>query len=175
MVLTVKTIIVLRGYTMGIETAIMMSAIGSVVGAIGAMEAANQQAQALEYNAKVAERNAQMAKDQADYEAKRQGSKMARLNASQRVAYLASGVMIDDGTAMDVMIDTTTQGEMDRLAILYGGDVESVNYRSQAASARMEAAAVKTAGMYRGFSTLLGGAGSALGQYRQGQALRLIT
>lgn len=174
MVLTDKTIIDTRGYTMGIEAAIIMSAVGSVVGAIGAMEAANAQANALEYNAKVAEQNAQMAKDQAEYEAKRQASKMARLGASQRVAYLASGVMIDDGTAMDVILDTTTQGEMDRLAILYGGDVESVNYRAQAASSRMEARAVKTAGMYKGFSTLLGGAGSALGQYRYGQAMGLI-
>ena len=60
------------------------------------------------------------------------------------------------------------------MAILYGGDVEAVNQRSQAALSRMQGKAAKTAGMYNAAGTLLSGGGQTLGNYRYGQHVGLI-
>lgn len=155
---------------MGLETAVYMMVAASAVSAYGQMQSAKAQSAALNYNAKVAENNAIMARDKANYEAERQASRMRRIIASQRVAYSSNGIVLGD-TAMDLMLDTTTQGEMDRLAILYGGDVESVNYQAQAASSRMQARATQIAGMYGAAGTLIGGSANALYTYRYGQSL----
>lgn len=129
-------------------------------------QAAKAQARVMEYNALVYEQNAAIAKQQAQYEAERQAAGMRRLAGKQRVAYLASGVQASGGTALDLMMDTTQQGELDRLAILYAGDIEAVNYKSQAAGARLEAKATKVAGKYRAYATVISGASDAGSTYK---------
>lgn len=150
------------------EFLLFASIASSIYSGYAQYQAAKAQSKVMEYNAKIAEQNAVIAKQQADYEADRQASKMRRLTASQRVAYLASGVSVDGGTALDVMMDTTIQGEMDRLAILYAGDIESVNYRAQAAASRLEAEATKVAGKYRAYATAIQGTAQAGQTYKIG-------
>jgi len=159
---------------MGLETALIMSAVGSAVSAYGMMQAGKAQQRAYEYNAQIAERNAQIARDQAAYEAERQESRMRRVIAGQRVGYLASGVTLE-GSAMELMVDTTVQGEMDRLAILYGGEVESVNQEAEAALSRMQGAAARKSAQFRAAGTLIGAAGSYSSGMAYGRAMNLIT
>lgn len=142
--------------------AVGMMAAGTAVSAYGQYQAGKARQQAANYNAAIAERNAEIAKDQADYEADRQASKLRRVVASQRVGYLANGVTVS-GSAMDLLSDTVVQGELDRLAILYGGEVEAVNQYAEAARERMAGAAARRAGTIGAFGTLLSGAGQSYG------------
>ena len=96
---------------------------------------------------------------EAAYEADKQAQRIRRLNATQRAAYAASGINLS-GSALDVMEDSTTQGEMDRLAILYGGDVEAANARNEATLSRFQGKSAAAAGQSAAFGTLLGGASS---------------
>ena len=141
-----------------VSTMVMASmAVATAVTAYGQYQAGKAQEAAYEYNAKVQEQNAKVAQDKAAYEAERQAQRIRRLNATQRAAYAASGVQLS-GTALDLMEDSTTQGEMDRLAILYGGDVEAANMRSEATLSRFQGKSAAAAGTSAAFGTLLGGA-----------------
>lgn len=142
--------------------AIGLMAAGSAVSAYGKYQAGKAQQAAANYNAMIDEQNAKMARDQAAFEADRQASKLRRVVASQRVGYLASGVTIS-GSAMDLLTDTVIQGEMDRLAIIYGGEAEAVSSLNQATANRMSGKAAAKAGTIGAFGSLLGGAGSAYG------------
>jgi len=138
---------------------------GSVYAGYAQYQAAKAQAKVMEYNALVQEQNAVIAKQQAEYESERQASSMRRLAGKQRAAYASSGVQ-SSGTALDLMMDTQIQGEFDRLAILYAGDIEAVNYKSAAAGARLEAKATKVAGKYRAYATAISGSSQAGSTYQ---------
>ena len=142
--------------------AVGMMAAGTAVNAFGAYSAGKAKQAAYNYDAQVAEMNAGIAKEQAEFEAARQESKTRRFIASQRVGFLANGVTIS-GSAMDILSDTTIQGEMDRLAIIYGGEVEAVNYRNDAQRSRFAGKQEAKAGMFNAAGSLLSGAGSAYG------------
>lgn len=145
---------------MGAEVALAMMAVGTAVNAYGQYQAGKAQQRAAEYNAQIQERNAEIAKQQAEYEARRQAKRTRQVLASQRVAYNASGFVGSAGTALDTLRQTMQEGEMDRMAIMYGGDVEAVNQRSQAALSRMKGKAAAQAGRIGAFGTLLGGGGN---------------
>ena len=159
---------------MGAEVAIAMMAVGTAVNAYGQYQAGKAQKRAYEYNAQVQEQNAKMAQEQAEYEARRQKSRTRKMLAAQRVAYNASGVVGNAGTALDTLRQTMMEGEMDRMAILYGGDVEAVNQRSQAALSRMQGKAAYKAGMFGAAGTLLSGAGQTGYSYQEGKALGMF-
>lgn len=142
--------------------AVGMMAAGTAINAYGAYSAGKAKQAAYNYDAAVAEQNATMAKDQAAFEADRQESKTRRFVAGQRVSYLANGVTLS-GSAMDILADSTIQGEMDRLSILYGGEVDAVNYRNDAARSRFAGKQEAKAGMFNAAGSLLSGAGSAYG------------
>jgi hypothetical protein len=143
-----------------ISTMVMATmAVATAVTAYGQYQAGKAQEAAYEYNAKVQEQNAKVAQDKAAYEADKQAQRVRRLNATQRAAYAASGINLS-GSALDLMEDSTTQGEMDRLAILYGGNVEAANARNEATLARFQGKSAAAAGQSAAFGTLLGGASS---------------
>lgn len=132
-------------------------AVSTAVTAYGQYQAGQAQKQAYEYNAKIQEQNAKVAQDKAAYEADKQAQRVRRLNATQRAAYAASGVT-QSGTALDLQEDSLIQGEMDRLAVLYGGDVEAANFRSEAELSKFQGKAAGKSATTAAFGTLLGGA-----------------
>lgn len=138
--------------------ALTAMAVGTAVSAYGSYQQGKATERAMNYNAQVAEQNAKVAKDKAAYEAELQASKLRRAIGAQRAAQSGSGYLLS-GTALDLQEDTTIQGEMDRLAILYGGEVESSNLKSEAQLARMQGKAAAQAGTTAAFGTLLSGAG----------------
>ena len=107
-----------------------------------------------EYNAAVAENNAIAAKNEAQYEADMHDRKMKKLLMSQDATY--TGVT-KEGTPLDLKLDTVTEGEMDRLAILYGGDKRATGYTSEAGAHTRAAAAEGSARQYAVAGTILGG------------------
>ena len=156
---------------MGAEVAVAMMIVGTAVSAYGQYQAGKAQKAAYDYNAQIEERNAQIARDQAAYDAKQQEKRTRQISASQRVAYAAGGFTMA-GTPLDTLRQSATEGEMDRMAILYGGDVEAANRESHAELARMQGTAAKTAGTYAAAGTAIGGFGSAAGVNAQANATK---
>jgi hypothetical protein len=140
------------------STALLVMAAATAVTAYGQYQQGQAQERAYNYQAAVQERNAQIAKQNADYDAQRQSSRLRRAIGSQRAAVLASGIQME-GTALELQQDTVQQGEMDRLAILYGGEINYQSARSEAELARMQGKAAGQAGTTAAFGTVLGGFG----------------
>ena len=138
--------------------ALVAIAAGTAVTAYGQYQQGQAQERAANYQAAVQDRNAQIAKQTAEYDAERQSSRLRRAIGSQRAAVLASGIQME-GTALDLQQDTVQQGEMDRLAILYGGEINYQNARSEAELSRMQGKAAAQAGTTAAFGTVLGGFG----------------
>jgi len=113
-------------------------------------KAANQQAQyesdMADYEEKVAENNAlaaqyeaQHAREEAAEKAKQHRQQVSVLLGKQRAGMGATGAMADEGSFMDLSLETVEQGKLDELAILHEGDLEAwranvrgMNYQAQA-------------------------------------------
>lgn len=108
---------------MGLETVALVALAGAaVVGAAGSIQAAK----AAKAQGKAAQRaamvEAQVSRQQGDVEAERIRDRNKRIAASQRTAFLKSGITLD-GTAGDVIYDSAIQGELDALNAEYRGKV----------------------------------------------------
>ena len=153
---------------------IALSAVGILVGMSGQRqqgEAANKQAL---YNARVARRNAVMAgyaaQDALDRGARDELTtrlQYKQIKGRQRAAFAANGVVVDEGSALDVVLDTVALGEFDALTVRSNAAKEAFNYREQAdqfnSSAWMQTIAGKDAqraGYIGAAGTLLSGASS---------------
>ena len=119
--------------------ALVTSAIGIAVSTYSSYQKQEATNTAAEYNAKVYEQNAQLAEEQAssieqqgDIEAKQFRLYVSKFKGSQRSSFAGSGVVVDEGSAMDVLMDTTTYGELDALTIKRNAAKEAWSYRQQA-------------------------------------------
>lgn len=134
------------------------------VSAVSAKQSADAEASAQDYNVKVAEQNARVENDKAAYEAARIRDRNRRTRAEQRGEYVASGLALS-GSPEDVIYDSDIQGELDALAAVYSGKINSVARTSEANLARMRGKSA-TAGLgltYAGAA--LGTAGGAIKTY----------
>lgn len=120
-----------------------VAATASGISAYKQQEAANKrnkyQAEVARNNAKIAKYEAAYTKQQAAKKAAEQGITVAKFLGKQRAAMGASGIVVDEGTFLDILLDTTSEGRADQLAIMHEGDIaawrhEMVagNYISQA-------------------------------------------
>ena len=141
---------------------ILMTTASTAMTVQGQRQAAKAQKAQHEYNAAVQENNAIIAEQNAQYEADKHDDNLRRLMASQRSSYSSSGVT-STGSALDVALDTVTQGEMDKMAILYGGDIKAEGAKASAVSQRMAGDAAIQEGKSKVGATLLSGGGQLLG------------
>jgi hypothetical protein len=115
---------------------------GATTGAIGGI----QSYQASEYKAENAENQAETAHQQA-LEARRSGIeqeemhrlKIAQTKGKQRAGYGASGVLADEGSAMETILDTTKMGEYDALTIRHNTSKQAWGFEQQADNYKTEA------------------------------------
>lgn len=114
-----------------------------------------------DYNAQVAEQNAVAAEQKAAYDETLHRERVRKLLSSQKALYGKSGVDLA-GSPLLALQETAGQGELDALAIRYGGDVEAARNRSAATLARMEGKAARTTGYMRAGSSLLSGGAKVL-------------
>lgn len=156
---------------MGVEVAIAMMAVGTAVSAYGQYQAGRAQKAARDYNARLAEQNAKIAQDKAAYEADRQEARVRAVMAKQRVG--GRGIT-RAGTPLEMLRQTAMEGELDRLSIMYGGDIEAVNERAKAAAERMQGKAAYQAGVIGSTGTLLSGAGKAGYAYAKADKLGMF-
>lgn len=155
-------------------TAIVTSAIGVGVSAYGQYKEGQAANKAAEYNAQVMERNAQVAGmqqqnalERGDVAEKQHRLRVSRLIGEQRAGFGASGVVVDTGSPLDVVMDTAEQGELDALTIRHNAAMEAWGYRNQQdefiSNASMTRATKRSPG-FAAATTLLTGAGQVAGQ-----------
>ena len=165
---------VITGITLGgvmaavsIVSALASTAIG-VTSAIQSSKAQqaqyNYQAQVAKENAKIAEQNAATERQQGIEEARLQRMKTIQAVGSQKTAMAANGVDITQGTALDVIEDTATMGELDALQTRYNYERKALSYEATANNftnqANLDIIAgqnARTAGVYNSLSTGLAG------------------
>lgn len=102
--------------------------LGTAVSSVGAYQQAQQQKSAAEYQAAVARQNQGLAEEQARAQRKegyegmiRKRQEVAGIIGSQRAVAGASGAQVDQGSFLDLTLDTAEKGEMDALAIYQQG------------------------------------------------------
>lgn len=120
-----------------------------------------QQSQQAAYAGKVAESQAEAAENKAKYEENIHRERVRKLLSTQRALLGGSNIDMSVGTPLLVAEDTVGQGELDALAIRYGGDVEAARARSEGRLAKMQGKAAATASYMKAGSSLLSGGYSA--------------
>ena len=152
----------------------LITALGTIVQMQGAKANARAQQQQYDYQAQVNENNKQVAEWQAqdaiergEVKEKQHRTKVDQLKGRQRSVLAASGVVVDDGSALDVLGDTAELGELDALTIRSNADREAYDYTvagmNEGANAeinRMSGANAIAAGKTQSMTSLLSGAGS---------------
>jgi hypothetical protein len=167
--------------SVGAETLAIASIATSVAGGVVTMIGQGQQADAAkktaEYQAAVARNNAIIAERaavQKEQEGKiaeqRTRQQAARLAGRQRAVFASNGVLVDDGSALDTVLDTAAYGELDALNTRYNYAGQAYNLRVQGSNFQNDAAladyrAATSDASLAQLGTLLGTAGSVAGKW----------
>lgn len=123
---------------------------GAGMQAMSAYQSARNERAGYAYQAQVADNNAQIAEWQAkdsiqrgQTEEQNQRLKTASTYGSQRAALAANGVVLSEGSALDVLTTTKYLGERDALTVRDNALKEAWGYKNQAAASRADAAAMR--------------------------------
>lgn len=142
------------------------SLVGTGVGVASAIGAGNYQAQVAEMNAKIAADNAARAQERANIEASENDLLTRGFLGQQLAAQSASGVSTTSPSFALTRKAARIRGRQDSLNIIHGGQVESYNFRTDAANQRAAAAGARTQGYANAFGTALGGVSNLIGMAR---------
>lgn len=123
----------------------ILMAAGYGMQAFGTYQAGKKQAQALRYEAAIARRNAAAAQEQAKADADQQQLQAMKIMAEGEAGYAAAG--LSGGSVDAVMRESAVNAEFDRLNILFGGDVRSAGFMSEAEQKLSAAKDIKEAGI----------------------------
>lgn len=136
--------------------------VGAGIAAAGAIQQGQAAKAAAKRNAAIADRNGAISRDLALRDANAQTKEGRRRIGSMRAGYAASGVTLE-GSPMDVIEDSAASIELDRLNILYKGELAALGYSDESESATMRGKQAQTESYFRASSALMQGAGSAYG------------
>ena len=122
------------------------------------------QAKVAQNNARIAEENARRTRQQGIEEERLQRMKTQRNVASQMSSMASNGIDVTQGTAVDVLADTSAMGELDALQTRYnyeakaqGYDVEAGNFENQSNLDLLSGRNAYSAGVMGGISEGLAG------------------
>ena len=112
---------------------------GTATSVVSGIQSANEAQAQYNYQAELDKRNAKLAQNQAE-STKQQGIEEARMQrirtlqkvGAQHAQMAASGIDASQGTALDIIQDTATMGELEANTIRYKYDNASDNYQNQA-------------------------------------------
>jgi len=135
-------------------TALAVAGVGMKLG--GNQIKKDAQESATNFNLKLADQNKIMIEDQKIFAVARHVDGVQRILGSQRSGYGGSGVTME-GTPTNVAADTATQGEIDRLAIVYGADVKLANVEAGKATTRFQGEFASAQSDLEMMNTILGG------------------
>lgn len=93
---------------------------------------ANYQAQVDRRNARIAQQNAEDKRQEGIEEARMRRLKTAQRVGLQQASLAANGVDVSEGTALDMIEDTSAMGELDALTTRYNYEKQALAYEQQA-------------------------------------------
>lgn len=114
-------------------------ATGGAAGAYGTYRAGEFNSKVDRFNAKVATMQAADAIRRGGEAVDRHRTQVKVLKGAQRAALAAQGVVVDDGSAADVIADTSTQAAIDERTIRTNAALEAWGYQVQAVDHRARA------------------------------------
>lgn len=125
----------------------MGAAIGAIFGAAGSVQQGQAGQQSADYSAAVSENNkiiaeslAQDAIERGRTTEKEHRVELEGLKGSQRVALAKSGVVVDQDTALSLLLDTAQFGEISALNVRDNAEREAFGFRAQGAGFAADAA-----------------------------------
>ena len=157
----------------------VVAVVGAAVTAYGQVQQGKAQQKAANYSSAVA-RNNQIIADRAaadaiergKVEASLQQRATAALQARQRVAFAANGVVVDQGSASDIVGDTAELGKFEELRIrnnaareALGFQTQGMNFGAEAGLQTYQGAAAAQAGRTAAAGTLISSVGSVAGKW----------
>lgn len=112
---------------------------GGLLGASGAIQQGKAAREAGRFQAAILRRNAQFSRRQADdaiergrTAIQRKRSETSQIIGSQRAALAAAGVLVDEGSALDLQADTAFVGRQEEQDIQLNAEREALSFRMQA-------------------------------------------
>jgi hypothetical protein len=137
-----------------------LAATGGLLGAAGSIQQGQAEYAAADYNAKMAEENARQSRIQSAEEARRQKISSAKQIGDIRASYGASGIVSSEGSALDILQESSAAAALDYLTIKHQGEVKAAAYQQEANVSRMRGNAARTGSYFKAASSLLSAAGS---------------
>jgi len=129
--------------------------LGGLVSAGGTIYSAAKQAETAEFNAQLAENTAQQERENAAREEQRYRRQADRFMSTSQSLYSVSGLRLDEGSALDVIMDSAMELELDALAIKAGAEARSLYYQRQAELERRRGETALVSGMIGAGTSLL--------------------
>lgn len=143
---------------------VALALLGTAVSAVGTIASAQAAAQQSEYNASVAEINARTARMQSAAQAEKIADEHDRIQGRNRAAAAKAGLNPASGSAALVIEqEGGKQAWLDTVGELWRGATEGTAYDNKAAQERKNAKAQRQAGYFSAASSMLSGAGKAMG------------
>jgi len=134
-----------------------INALGSgISGYIASQAQARYQRAIADANAKIAAYKIKDATDRGDLLASQYGQKVDRLVGSQKASLAAQGIDIGDGSALQTLEDTKTQGALDMITIRNNAAREAFGFKLQSINDSGSGRFTEIATNQKGQSTLLG-------------------
>ena len=135
--------------------------VGTAISAAGTIYSANAQAAGLKSQAAWQERQAQVEQMKTSYAIQQKRRQTAATLGSQTLYYAGGGIDATAGGTPDVVASATIEAsELDIQGRRISGEEEIGRLQFEAANARSQAGAIKTAGILGAVGTVIGGAGS---------------
>lgn len=164
---------------------LIATGVSTAVSTVGAFQQASAQKDQAEYQADVSRANAEQerlngiaARRDGAFQSNMQRNKVDQLIATQQASFGASSIDSQSGSAVDVLNDTATFGELDAQTIqrnadsrAQGFDISSDNFTSQAGAYDAQADAINPA--FEAGPSLITGAVSVADGWRQYDAASL--
>ncbi len=143
---------------------LIFAAISTVVSVVGALRQGKSEQASHNYNADLADRDAKIVRQQAIGESERI-SRENYLRRGKIIAAIGGAGIKQEGSAIDVLGDVVSQGELDKQNAIYAGELRSLGYTDTAYLERRRGEEAVTASRYKAGSALLGGATKGASQY----------
>ena len=141
--------------------AMVLIVAAAAVTAYGQQQAAKAASATAKKNERIARWHAEDAKKRGVQAVARFQERLAQLKGRQRAGFAAAGVVLDEGTPLDVLLDTAESGELESLNLKANAERETFGHASRSAQFRFDAKHIRKQGNIQAYATLLGGAASA--------------
>lgn len=141
---------------------IALAAVGTVTQAVSAVQEGNAMSAAEKANANLASLYASQTRQAGAYEVSKIERQKKQTQSTQQARYAKSGVLVTEGSPLEVMADTAAQYEMDIQATKYNTEVQASAYDYEAKYRRQMASRYKQLGYTKAVSGVLLNVGSII-------------